>query len=48
LLILFNNPLLYLGIELYNLGKYEDAIINYDRAIKINPNDSDYFYNKGK
>jgi tetratricopeptide (TPR) repeat protein len=29
------------------LGKYEDAIICYDRAIAINPKDS-YFSNQGK
>jgi tetratricopeptide (TPR) repeat protein len=30
------------------MGKYEDAIKCYDRAIEINPIDFDYFNNKGK
>jgi tetratricopeptide (TPR) repeat protein len=30
------------------MGKYEDAIKCYDRAIEINPKGSDYFNNKGK
>ncbi len=27
------------GVALYNLGKNEDAIVEYDKAIEINPHD---------
>jgi Flp pilus assembly protein TadD len=29
------------------LNKYDEAITAYDKAIEINPNDSDAWYNKG-
>ena len=31
----------------YSLGKYDDAIKAYDKAIEINPNDADVWYSKG-
>ena len=30
---------LFSGVALTNLGKFDEAIIIYDRALKINPND---------
>lgn len=37
-----------LGIALRNLNKYEEAIISYDKALSINPNDCLALNNKGK
>ena len=31
---------------LADLGRNEEAIASYDRAIKFNPNDPDYYYKK--
>ena len=36
------------GNSLYYLRKYEEAIIMYDHALKINPNDAKAYINKGK
>ena len=33
---------------LHELHKYNDAIIMFDRAIQINPNDASAYFNKGK
>ena len=38
---------LFSGVALMNLGKFEEAIIMYDRALKINPNDAKTYLNKG-
>jgi len=35
------------GLALYFLGKYEEAIKCYDKAIEIDPNDADVWNNKG-
>jgi len=32
---------------LCSLGKYDEAIISYDQAIKIDPSDADAWNNKG-
>ncbi|KAM3127141.1 hypothetical protein pb186bvf_020758 [Paramecium bursaria] len=37
---------LFLGIALSKLGKFEEAIIIYDLALKINPNAADLYLNK--
>ena len=34
-------------LALYNLGKYEEAIKCYDKAIEIDPNYADAWNNKG-
>ena len=34
------------GIALGNLGRFEEAIASYDRAIKINSNSANAYYNK--
>ena len=36
------------GVALENLGKYDEAIIMYDHALKLNPNDAGTYCNKGK
>ena len=36
------------GNALHELDKYNDAIIMYDSAIKINPNYATAYFNKGK
>ena len=36
------------GLALNNLGKYEEAIEWYDKALKIDPNDVNALNNKGK
>ena len=36
------------GTALRKLNKHNDAIIMYDSAIKINPNDATAYFNKGK
>ena len=38
----------YSGNTLLELHKFNDAIIMYDSAIKINPNDARAYSNKGK
>ena len=35
------------GDALYFLGKYDEAIKCYDKAIEIDPNDADVWNNKG-
>lgn len=35
------------GVDLYDQGKYEEAIKAYDAAIKLNPNYADAWSNKG-
>jgi len=35
------------GVRLYNLGRYEEAIEEFDRALAINPNDMEAHNNKG-
>jgi tetratricopeptide (TPR) repeat protein len=35
------------GLALYNLGKHEEAIKWYDKALEIEPNDDKAWYNKG-
>jgi len=35
------------GITLQNLGKNEEAIRCYDKALEIDPKDVDAWYNKG-
>ena len=35
------------GLALYELGKYKEAIQCYDKAIDIDPDDADAYYNKG-
>src|SRR4051794_1115877 len=34
------------GLALYNLGRYEEAIKHYDKALELNPNDSRNWYNR--
>lgn len=36
----------YKGLALKKLGKFNDAIIMYDRALLINPNDADTYHRK--
>ena len=38
----------YQGNTLYDLRKYEESIIMYDHALKINPNYINAYFNKGK
>jgi tetratricopeptide (TPR) repeat protein len=40
--VLLNNK----GNALDSLGKYDEAISNYDKVLTINPSDSDGLYNK--
>jgi tetratricopeptide (TPR) repeat protein len=35
------------GLLNFNAGNYDAAIIDYSRAIEIDPNDSAFFYNRG-
>lgn len=35
------------GDQLLNLGKYEEAIKAYDKVIELNPNDLDFYNNRG-
>ena len=35
------------GLALYDMGKYEEAIKAYDKAIEINPEEAGAWYNKG-
>ncbi len=35
------------GIALYKLGKYQEAITSYDKAIEIDPNYAKAWHNKG-
>lgn len=35
------------GIKLANLGKYQEALECFDKAIKLSPNRSETWYNKG-
>ena len=35
------------GLALDNLGRYEEAIKYYDKAIELDPNNADAWYNKG-
>ena len=35
------------GLRLYELGRYEEAIEEFDKAIELDPNDPDYHYYKG-
>ena len=35
------------GVALDNLGRYEEAITSYDKALAINSTDLDSLYNKG-
>ncbi|CAK60278.1 unnamed protein product (macronuclear) [Paramecium tetraurelia] len=35
------------GQALQNLKKYEESIIEFDKAIELNPNDDDYYNCKG-
>jgi tetratricopeptide (TPR) repeat protein len=35
------------GNALYSLGKYSEAIAAYDKALEINPNYEEIWYNKG-
>lgn len=37
----------FLGIALKSVGKYEDAIVNYEKAIILNSQNESYFYNLG-
>ena len=36
------------GVALENLGKYDEAIIMFDHALKSNPNNAVIYTNKGK
>ena len=36
-----------LGVAFEAMGKFNEAILMYDRAIKINPNNALTYYNKG-
>ncbi|MEI0604209.1 tetratricopeptide repeat protein [Brachyspira alvinipulli] len=36
------------GFAKYNLGFYDDALLDFDKAIEINKNYADAYYNKGK
>ena len=38
----------FLGRDLNNLGKYEEAIIMYNHALFFNKNDAGTYYSKGK
>ena len=35
------------GVSLHSLGRYEEALAAYDKAIAIDPTDADAHYNKG-
>jgi Flp pilus assembly protein TadD len=37
----------HLGIVLGDLGRYEQAIASFDKAVKIKPDDHSAWYNKG-
>lgn len=36
-----------MGVELEDAGKFEDAIISYDKALELDPNDTDTWCSKG-
>ena len=38
----------FLGVALRRLGKNSEAILMFDRAIEINPNNESTYINKGK
>jgi tetratricopeptide (TPR) repeat protein len=35
------NALINKGVALYDLGKYQDAIVSYDKVLALNANDVD-------
>ena len=41
------NLINYSGNALNYLGKFNEAIMMYNRAIELNPTNADTFYNKG-
>jgi tetratricopeptide (TPR) repeat protein len=43
----YNSPLRGKGYALNNLGKYEEAIQYFDKALQIDPNDTDALRGKG-
>ena len=47
IIIKVNNFKNVLGDSLYNLKRYDEAIQMYDKAIKLDPDDSNYYNNKG-
>ena len=47
IIIKVNNIEKVLGFSLRNLKLYDEAILCYDKAIALDPNDSDYYNNKG-
>jgi tetratricopeptide (TPR) repeat protein len=42
------NALIFKGVGLYLHGKYEEAIIWFDKALAIDPNNIDALYNKAQ
>ena len=44
---MLNKFINFVGSALDDLGQFEEAIKNYDQAIKLNPNKDNYYYNKG-
>ena len=43
-----DNKFRFIFVVLGNLGKSDEAIIMYNQALKINPNDAETYFNKGK
>ena len=39
---------LFLGVVLYDLGRNEEAILDFTNAIDINPHYAEAYYNRGK
>jgi len=35
------------GNKKYNLGDYKGALLDYNKAIELNPKDADYYFNAG-
>ena len=41
------NHYFFQGTIKYNQGNYQEAIVDYNRAVELNPLDADIFYNRG-
>lgn len=47
LAIKVNILLYYSGVALEKLGKFNEAIVMFDRSIQLNPNQAGVYFNKG-
>ena len=46
-IIKVGNYYLILGVTLYNLGLYDQALTMYDHALEVNPNHAKTYHKKG-